>query len=404
MKMKVTKSEKILLIILGILIFVYAYYSFVINAQSKKIQALETKKSEYEDKINMMNIAIASEKSKALKVKTLNYKIKETTQNYFPQFDQEKIIIIFDDLLKNAELKGKVLNFSTIKDFTESSKEDESESKDNNTSVGDLIDQYKEMTKTDEDKENDESNGNDNSTDEEVQNKNIQLMQVTVSYSGTFDNLMKFIGEVENFDKRIVINNISITPTQSDVVNGSMLLYLYAIPQFESSEYYKWDVDVPFGKNNPFKGSVEPIKSNSSSSKEVKYDFYVSLRPTSSDLPAIIIGKANDINKDTYIYGDKNDIDNGEMYFSKDNGKYYFKYKTSEQKYPSDYKEVEFKPLGDSINIKVYSKLRNSDNDKSGINLKIINKTDLSINIYPEGDDENRPRLNIIKDGVVNVK
>jgi type IV pilus assembly protein PilO len=231
-------------------------------------------------------------------------------------------------------------------------------------------------------------------------------MELSLSYSGNFSSLMSLIKNIESFSKKIIIKNINIGSGQDDMVSGTMILDFYAIPKLSSDDenYLTWTLNGNYGKDNPFYSTA--ITSSAPASAATDFDFLMSVRPISSDLPTIMLGKAKDSSKSTYIYDDNPGVENVEVYLTKQDNKYYFKYKAGNNSYPAQYSSAgtEFAPSGDSINFKIYSVKRNSTSDMSGANIKIINKTDKAVNIVIDGDDDERPRINASGDWNVSVK
>ncbi|MGK0469354.1 MAG: type IV pilus assembly protein PilO, partial [Clostridium sp.] len=184
-------------------------------------------------------------------------------------------------------------------------------------------------------------------------------------------------------------------------ITGNITLDFYFIPKInEVEEYMPWLYNGRYGKDNPFK-SIGGVGNNSNSNLSVvapkKYDFNMMVKPTSSDLPTVILGKSEDSNRSTYVYGDNDGIEEVKIEFVEKSGKYFFKYKTLNNIYPkSNNIGQEFSPKGDSINLIIYSTKRNSEEDTSGMDLKISNGTSKKVFVKILSDDKSRPRVNVI--------
>ena len=159
-----------------------------------------------------------------------------------------------------------------------------------------------------------------------------------------------------------------------------------------------WTLNNDYGKNLLFSntsasGSLEENKGNS--------DFTASIKAISSEMPTVIIGKTNDSLRSTYVYADSNSEENVEFILTQDNGKYYYRYKTSRGMYPADSNGVGavFVPVSKNIIINVLSEYRMGSNDKSELKLKITNKTDKLINVNITGDDKKDPRVKVEGNG-----
>ena len=104
--MKISKSEKILMIILLTLLIVGGYYKFVNIKENKKIEALRVEKKTYNDKLQDIKLKIALSNKREKDIKILNSKIQDNTSNIYPAIQQERLIIELDDLLKKSNVEG----------------------------------------------------------------------------------------------------------------------------------------------------------------------------------------------------------------------------------------------------------------------------------------------------------
>ena len=182
-----------------------------------------------------------------------------------------------------------------------------------------------------------------------------------------------------------------------DEVAGSVNMVIYSIPKIndEISKYMKWDLNNTYGKSKPF--NVDSAVGTGIKSDTDVSDFMVGVKSSASELPTVIIGKANDELRTTYAYGDGNNDINAEMILTQIDGKYYYKYKTNIDKIPANYNDLgnEFVPNTENIVLSILSESRVTSNDKSGLKLKIINNTDKLVKVDISGDDISEPRISI---------
>lgn len=406
MKMKLNKREKILLSVLGIMLLIGGYYKFVFAPQREKLNSLIQQKEEYNKKLQDVNRQIALKSKIETDTKVLNSKLQDMTLRLFPAIKQENFIVIIDKLLNEANLRGISLSFSDIKAVPVESVKDE-EKNDKTSSLKNIVDEYNGVPVKKEDNKKTDNNSNNKKDDKDKPSaENISL---NISFKGPYKNLMQFIKSIEVYNKNIVASNLQISQGGTEGVTGSMQLEFYAIPKIsdEDKDFFKWELKNAYGKENPFDGAVEAnvissiIEDIGKNIKKQSYDFVMSVRPVASDLPTIMLGRANDNSKRTYVYADSPKIDNVEIYFTKKDNKYYYKYKTSRDKYPMEYDKVgeEFVLTGDNINFKIYSERRIGETDLSGANVKIYNNTDKTVNIVVDTDDTNKPRVVITGQG-----
>lgn len=403
MKIKITNREKIMLIILAVFIVLGLYYNFIYFRQINKIKDLNVEKQGYKTKIDelqkdkVLNVKIKKD------IKICNAKIYEAVKEFFPSIIEEKIIVILDDMINKNNIQCDSVSITGASDEKVVEKKSNDKKKEN--ALDAMVNQYKNIDGVLDNSAKKENNKENNKDNKNEANQEAKKISIAIAFKGTHDDVMKFIDEIKGFYKRIIIKNLNIT-AEGDNLTGNMVLDFYAVPKFEEEDidYNKWQFDGEYGKTNMFKDNSSGkitlnTKSNNEEKKELENNFYISVKPLSSDLPTFMMGKAKDSQKSTYVYADSNGVENGEIYFIQKNDKYYYKYKISGEAYPKNFVEEEFKPYGSSINLKIYSTPRNSVSDMSGANIKIYNKTNLKANVSISQDDKERPRINILKQG-----
>lgn len=410
MSMKISKREKILLIVLAVVLIVGIYYRFVFSSQKEKLNSLIQQKDECDKKLQNINKQIILKNKTELDIKEINSKIKDMTSIIFPSINQESFIVYVNKLLEDNNLQGTALTFSDIKAVpVEEIKKDEKDDK--TSSLKGIIDEYNGVPTKNKSVSNDKKTSNDNKNDNKDK-PSAQDISLSINFKGSYANLLNFIKALEVYQKKIIVSNLQINQSTNDEVIGSMQLEFYAIPKIldDDKDFFNWDYKNQYGKDNPFDGSgtTLPVGTNSASSQvsQTQFDFLMSVKPISSDLPTIMLGKSKDTMKETYVYADNPGVENVEIYFTQNGDSYYYKYKTGRDSYPKQYngEGEKFNPSGDSINLEIYSCKRNASSDTSGINLTLYNKTNKQVNILIDGDDTDRPRVSIFKEGNVSVR
>ncbi|MBW9155238.1 hypothetical protein [Clostridium tagluense] len=427
--MKVTRREQMLLGVLLIMLLGYGFYKFVYTNQNGKITELKISRDTYSQKWEQVKAKIASKDKKNQEYKILNAEIFSKTDMLFPSIEQEKIIMVLDKMIKDSNLQADVLGFSEVN--SEDTGKSTSKIEGSSTKAGDknkkaaneldkLVSGFNGTNKKDANSEKTkdskvESNttNNDKAITKADNSKSIGAykMQVTLNFKGTYDELISFIEQVEKYEKKIIVSNINIAASEGSDVSGNLILEFYGVPKINGNDNFKWDYKRPNGKGNPFVGGSSGV-ANTEATSIVKvaeknltaFDFEMTAKPSSSDLPTVIIGKAKDTNRSTYVYGDNDGVEEVKINLIENSGKYYFKYNTSSNVYPiSNNIGEEFSPTGDSINLIIYATKRNSKEDLSGVNLKISNGTKKKVFVKILGDDKERPRVDVIAEkGEVN--
>jgi type IV pilus assembly protein PilO len=403
--MKVTKREKILLIVLSVILLGFLYNKFVLIKQRERISTLQAQRDDYAKKVSEIQAKIDSKDKKQAEIKVLNSKIIDKTSKIFPSIEQEIIIVILDKMFENAKLQGDVVSFSEISDEKLTSEKKNVAILDNE--LNKLVEQY---NNTGSDKKviekQTDSKGTENSAKENTTNENkdtgiatINKMQVTVSFKGNYIQFLSFIKEVEAFKKKIIISKINLVASEENEISGNLILDFYAIPKFNKEDYFPWKFEMPSGKENPFEGAVTFVNVTEKKMGEVKNDFVMSAKPITSDLPTIRIGKAEDNSTSSYVYADNRGVEEVEFHFSKKDDKYFYKYKTSTESWPKDFNNVnEFVPASEKITLEIFSQKRGIETDLASANVKIFNDTDKTIVVNVQNDDAVKPRVNVLKE------
>ncbi|PAB58507.1 GspMb/PilO family protein [Anaeromicrobium sediminis] len=453
--MKLTKREKILLIFLGVLIVVGAYYKFAFVPHRSKIKELETNVEAYRNEVNKVKMKIGYKDNINKNFKIMNSKIEIASERLFPMIIQEKIIVILDDMVKKSNIQALSMSFTEEKlGKIEIKKE---ETKKENYVLKDLVLEYEgtldkeelneiEGQKEEEKKEINEEineeinkalNGKDKiakdivqqyegifnkydnmtqeeESDEEESEGQLEKISVTISYEGSYNEIMAFVKEIESFPKKIIINSLNITKSEEGQMAGNIILDFYAIPKIhmKDEDYLKWHIENDYGKDNPFNefsgytsGLVK--KDDNTLGKIKNYEFVMTVKPVTADIPTVVMGRVNSRNTRTYVHADNPNFENVEFQIIEEDGKYYYKYKTESESYPRDYEngKVQFRPKGDNIVLNIISNKRNSSEDISGVNLSLINTSNLKLNVKIDYDDLERTRVNVIKNiGNIEVK
>lgn len=405
--------------VLCIAAIITAYYNLIYSPQKQKISALIEAKIKYDEELTLLSKEALNLQNIQKSTKIINADILGLSEDLLPPIPEEKLILIMDDLINKSKLNIEGFTISnTALESAEAVTVNNLEKQKSSLEV--IVDEYnalnndeekisKEDTANTEKKDSEETRDTkDNSKDdtsvenksaEKIQGSSVEKVSISMSYQGTYNELNAFIKAVEDFEGKIIINNLTISASGTKVT-GNITLDFYFIPKINATgEYMPWIYNAKYGKDNPFKaiGHNESDNSISNLTAEKKYDFRMMARPTSSDLPTMILGKVGDANRATYLYSDNPEIENIEIYITEVKGKFYYKYKNNISTYPVKFEGngVEFKPSEEEININIVSTMRNSEEDMNGVNFKVYNNTNKKVYIKLEKDDKTRPRVMI---------
>ncbi|OOM71676.1 pilus assembly protein PilO [Clostridium sp. BL-8] len=440
--MKISNKEKIMLSILGIILVGFVYYQFVYLYQVSQLQEKIKLESDVKQKYETAKNTINSMDDKKSNVKILNNKINQEIAPFYPAISEEKIIIQIDELLKESGLDGGATFQPIVSNSVEGSKKEVKSLPD--SSLQGIVDQYnnvfngteKMQQSNDKIVKNSANNasgnkdaskvnsaGNTNSTNttnnqnnntsktdaKDAQKNTVQYLKCEVQFQGTYEEVDDFLYKIGQNDNKIVINAIDLSSDSSKGMKGKVDLEFYSVPKIndEIKDYLKWDINNTYGKSVPFGAGTSDtaLATSTKSDKTVsevqknaeQSDFIASVKSIDSDLPTIMIGKANDEMRTTYAYADSNSTEQVELVLSQDGDKYYYKYKTSKGSFPANYDGLgeEFAPASKDIVLDILSRTRVDENDNSAIKLNIVNNTDKVLDVNITGDDYNNPRVTV---------
>lgn len=405
--MNISKREKYLIGILLAVLICFVYYQFIYVKQVEKLNNKRAEKNQVEQRYNEVMVAIANLDSKEESLKILKATVLDKSKRLYPTIMQEKIIIELDKLLTDSGLKGNIA-FSPI-EVAAVEKIMSPEVQKTESSLKALVDEYNGSTSNEA-----TSNGDKQQSHSDVSENGAtsEQLKVAINFSGKYEVLKSFIASVQNYERKVVITNISISSKSQEELTGVMNLEFHAVPKLsdEDMEYLIWTLNNVYGKevlfsNGAASGAYASTIEEQSNEKDVN-DFVMMIRSSTSELPTVTIGKAKDDSRESYIYSDKDKIEEVEIAFDEIDGKTYYKYKTSSSYYPKDSSSQgkEFTSKSKDIVFEILSEKRSGTSDNSGIKLKVINNTEKNVEIIVKDDDTSNPRVTVTSEGhTVNV-
>lgn len=215
-KMKVrqlTKNEKVLLSILGVLIMVVGAYNFVIEPQAEKISFLNEEEMRYQAKIDEIHAIIKSEKKINEDWYYLNRDKDKIVAQYFPEIDQPQIIYLLNDLIGYKEVSAEDLYFTRT----------------NYETLGGL----------------------------EVEN-----MGVSLPYSGEYTGVVDIVNSINESKRKILIENISMDKSEDGLLEGNINLKVYSLAGIaEGNKKHTIEIDTSVEENkltpfSPYDGYI----------------------------------------------------------------------------------------------------------------------------------------------------
>ena len=404
--MKMSQREKNLLIIVSCVLAAVLYFQFIFTPKQEEISQLENELFDVQTRYDQVMQNINSLQSRKEKIKKITASISESTSVLYPTLIQEKIILALDELINETGVIATIgfsqISAQAVQPFTGGTYESPQ------SSLSSLANQYSSLT-------NDETMMEESVKNDSLitSNSTVEVMSIGLSFTGTYEVVKAFIDAIQSWEYNLVLSNLSLTPLNENEVSGSTTLEFYAVPKLsdQDQEYLEWTLENTYGKELPFSngaasGAYSSTMEQLLASGVKVYDFMMLVRSSASDLPAVTIGKALDETMESYLFTDKNEVEPVTITFKQDGEKYYYRYETSEGAYPSNEElGIEFTPVNETIEMQIMSESRVEATDQVGVKLKVINETDLVVNIDIKDDDTVAPRISVNSEGfTVNVK
>jgi type IV pilus assembly protein PilO len=403
-QMRISKREKILLGLLLFAVFIYLFYNFVHLRNEEKIAELETELELKNSQVETLMASINNEEDLNSQFKELNFEISDMSKSYLPDLDQEKLILFIDEKLSEYEIETTNISFNneSIINFTKKVQEDNSQYR---YRLEELRDIYYDVQKV----ENPEEESTEE--DETLKEASAENFKFNINFSADYYNLLDFINDLQNNQFEVTLSNMTLTLVEDaaienidnieNLMSGTMMMDIYSIPKLHEHDYmnWVWTDYIDSGRSNPFYESDVQRDQYWTT----RYDFVMNVKPISSDLPTVTLGEEDDIARDSYVYADSNSVESIDIEVMQDGEMYYYRYRTSMQTYPSNYEEewIEFVPENEYISMQINSEPRSGTDDESGVELNIVNDTDIIFYINILNEDLINPRVEYTESGNV---
>lgn len=407
--MKMSQREKFLLILVSCILVVVLYYQFIFVPQQEKLTVLEGQLMEVQARHDQVMSNIATLPQRQEKIKGLTASISERTSTYYPTLIQEKVILELNEIIEETGIMA-TISFSTISAQNVQGLS-AGEYVKPQSSLEPLVDEINELQS--DQQENLESDNNQTPSSDGVgtSSASAEVLTVSMTFNGSYEVVKTFIDTIQNWKYNLVITNLSLSPQSETDVAGSFNLEFYAVPKLKNQDqaYLEWTLNNTYGKEMPFSTGVASgayhtnIEELMSLGVRVN-DLMMVVRSSTSDMPKVTVGQANDETRQSYLFSDSLEIETVEIQFLQEGENYYYKYFVGNQSYPQDLsKGIEFTPKGNTINVQILSEERVTLSDTSGVSVKIMNQTDKMVDVEIKNDDTVTPRVTIVKEGSINI-
>lgn len=407
--MKISQRERNLLILVGCILVGVLYYQFIYTSQKEKLEVAESNLMTVQTRHDQIMSNIATLEQRQEKIKVLTASITELTSVYYPTLIQEKIILELNEIIEETGITA-TFSFSPITAQSVQGLSAGQYLKPQST-LEPLVEELQGLQSSNQGIKESENAENSSTDNVSTSSATAEVLTVSITFNGSYETVKAFIDTIQSWTYNLVITNLSLSPQSESEVAGSFNLEFYGIPKLQEQDhdYLQWTLENTYGKEMPFSTGVANGAYHTSLEELMELgvrvnDLMMVVRSTTSDMPTVTVGKANDEMRESYIFSDKAEIEEVEIQLLQEGETYYYKYSLGDQYYPQDSSQgIEFSPLSSTINIQILSEERMTVSDQSGVNVKIVNQTDKVVDVEIKNDDKITPRVTIIKDGQVTI-
>ena len=222
--MRLTKREKVLLAILIFLVAFFGSFRFIVVDQQTAIREAENELAFLQSEIERLEIieSIIDDLDQQIEL------VEEDQEVIQAQFfslveEQEEIILLLNEFLMNPNVRTRAISFNPPSAETIS-----------------------------ENNENPDDNNGENSEFDLVS------MNVTISYESDYLTLMNLFRSLWQFDRKILVRQLSMNAGQEGSIMGNFEINLYDLAHLtdEIDHIFMWFTDVDAVKTNPFSAAA----------------------------------------------------------------------------------------------------------------------------------------------------
>lgn len=224
---------------------------------------------------------------------------------------------------------------------------------------------------------------------------------LTLSYEAEYAQWKQMVNYINNYYSKNAIESISMSYNVEDgSVTGTMSVASYAVTGSDR-KHVSPTFSLPVGTDNIFNSSIfdsTRIDLTDTTGDYIlsNYDYYILLNSSNSDVDSCIIGRKNDMMRDSVLTANSNGKLDVKVRFFGTAGSYKVQYSIGDKTYPlTDYNAgVTFEP-GNTLDLLIMSSPRIDSSDTGSIDLTLTNDSDMPLNVKVCNDDTKSSRVNI---------
>ncbi len=210
--MKLTKSEKRLLIILALILTMAAYYYFVFLKQEVTLNGLQDERAslsvQWDDTVQRLKVGKVDQKH----LNSVREQIERNSVHYYGELSQSDFLMLINEIAKRAKVKIIDLELDydklTIRDY--------------------LLDNALQANAEEEASESEAEASNDQLTAE------IHQQRAKINCQVSYQTLNNFIDEINNSTKKLNIEELKISSDEQSQLSCHLVVGVYHMPSLDN--------------------------------------------------------------------------------------------------------------------------------------------------------------------------
>lgn len=239
--MKVSKREKIMLLVLVLILAGVAYYMFFVKKHRAEMEELQSNLELERERKSVMQMVLLQSKKLDLEIEEMEKEIKNLSKDKYASFVQENQTVLVRRLSRDTGLKIKSMTFEeTSMTMDEVSpgytqkKQEEAEKAAAEANAGVNV-----TSSTDAEPAGD---GTDAASQEQAPPtepedsgppKEVDSLSVVVDFDGTYEQVDAYLKKIAGYEKKIVVSNLSFNSQVEGKQDGTMTIRFFAIRDLE---------------------------------------------------------------------------------------------------------------------------------------------------------------------------
>lgn len=239
--MKVSKREKVMLLVLVLILAGVAYYMFFIKKHQAEMEELRSNLELERERKSAMQFILLQSKKLDLEIEEMEKEIKKLSKDKYASFVQENQTVLVRRLSRDTGLKIRSMTFEeesmTMDEVSPGytqKKQEEAEKAAAEKNAGVNV-----TSTTDAEAAGDgtDTTGQEETPPTEPEDsgppKVVDSLSVVVDFDGTYEQVDAYLKKIAGYEKKIVVTNLSFNSQVDGKQDGMMTIRFFAIKDLE---------------------------------------------------------------------------------------------------------------------------------------------------------------------------